>query len=309
MSIHDGNCTDGLQAVLGFTSFGKRKRSAPKLAERKTFKVLKLPYAPKPIQFVQAHSLLSHDRLHLALQDASRTIAISTTVGALSSSNLQLSRLSLLSDSLHALLVSKKRLHDAAILPSVFRSCRAFANTFEALGKHHFVNRSAMKMAELDARLGLTLNFMHGNIQEKGQDSLNDHTKSCFSFVDICGAPGGFSEYLIRRCQRLGYASVHGHGISIRPNMRTVEREDDDNGNHDHYQDHQDAQHHQSNSLHWQLDQDTLAHMDISYGADGTGDIYNPSNIQCFVNQVQYVKISRNTFLINKYLRQVLKFI
>lgn len=69
---------------------------------------------------------------------------------------------------------------------------------FEILGegkRHHglnqrmFMNRSAIKLANVDALLDFRL-----TVQPMTQSN------ETFGFVDLCGAPGGFSEYIMYRC-------------------------------------------------------------------------------------------------------------
>jgi hypothetical protein len=54
------------------------------------------------------------------------------------------------------------------------------ANPYELVGKPLFMNRSAIKIANLDHIC----------------DILPDDSESHFNFGDICGGPGGFSEFL-----------------------------------------------------------------------------------------------------------------
>ena len=70
---------------------------------------------------------------------------------------------------------------------SEFCRTRSALNRFESLGRHIFMNRSAMKLANMDHILDGALG-------------------ASASFVDICGGPGGFSEYLTWRC-------ASGHAI------------------------------------------------------------------------------------------------
>ena len=61
---------------------------------------------------------------------------------------------------------------------------RSWSNPYEGLGRETFVCRSALKLAALDAAFGLV-------------------GERC-GFVDVCAAPGGFSEYASWRCASLG---------------------------------------------------------------------------------------------------------
>ncbi|ETV98301.1 hypothetical protein, variant 3 [Aphanomyces invadans] len=217
-----------MEDLLGFASFGKRKRSS---ASRKQHtKAAKIEYVPEPIEVLCGKSMpcLSHDTLGTVLDS---TAAEPPALLLLE-----------LAEALKSLLSAKQNLHDKRLSPAEYRVARALANPWESLGKWKFVNRSAMKMAELDARLNLTREFI-----------ADGH----LSFVDLCGAPGGFSEYLAFRAN---YREVRGHGISLRvPGM---------------------------SHLNWQLPPAVQDVVSVLYGADGTGDLYKQENIEHFVHSV-----------------------
>ena len=112
-----------------------------------------------------------------------------------------------------------------------FRQARSICNPYESLGetfsknydkrnnkrkKGHvnskksssglsqFVNRSAIKLANLDALLGFCLSSKRQltiDAQNPQQFELSSpgNQSDYFSFVDLCGAPGGFSEYILYR--------------------------------------------------------------------------------------------------------------
>jgi cap1 methyltransferase len=89
-----------------------------------------------------------------------------------------------------------------------YRKARRASNPYEFLGEGQngglnllFMNRSAIKLANLDALLDWQLTM---------QPNFGP-----FRFVDLCGAPGGFSEYLMRRCVNLGVHECHGFGMSL----------------------------------------------------------------------------------------------
>ena len=83
-------------------------------------------------------------------------------------------------------------------------SARARANPYEAIGSGIFQNRAAMKMAEIDA----TFDFMFTSPKDcqayKGQNLLY--------FADICGGPGGFSEYVLWKAKW----HAKGFGFTLR---------------------------------------------------------------------------------------------
>jgi 23S rRNA U2552 (ribose-2'-O)-methylase RlmE/FtsJ len=70
-------------------------------------------------------------------------------------------------------------------------------NPFESVGNSIFLNRAAIKLANIDAIYHLT--GLISNYVRKTVDNI-------FKFCDLAGGPGGFSEYLLYRCpQSLGY--------------------------------------------------------------------------------------------------------
>jgi cap1 methyltransferase len=92
-----------------------------------------------------------------------------------------------------------------------------------------------------------------------------------FLFVDLCGAPGGFSEYLMKRCQfTRSVGSCRGYGMSLV-------------GSNEH-----------GNGTPWKLqhlcDQHGAfqTHYRVSGGADGTGDLYHWENILGLSKGIQY---------------------
>jgi len=69
---------------------------------------------------------------------------------------------------------------------------RCKANPFEKIGKGPFICRSAMKMANIDAMLGFALTEPKSHTLEpivRGNE--------LFYFADVCGGPGGFTEYVV----------------------------------------------------------------------------------------------------------------
>lgn len=121
-----------------------------------------------------------------------------------------------------------------------FLAARAVTNRFESLGKHIFLNRSAMKLATLDYIFQWTF----------GQSERQDD----FSFADLCGGPGGFSEYLLWRMTQNGQKG-HGYGITLKDAI---------------------------NNCDWRLPLNLCSSMTICYGEDGTGNLYSIPNIHSF---------------------------
>ena len=76
-----------------------------------------------------------------------------------------------------------------------FDSARTRGNPYEKIGKSVFINRAAVKMAELDYKFGL----------------LKSETEPLY-FGDVCAGPGGFTEYILWRLQ----TKTFGWGMTLR---------------------------------------------------------------------------------------------
>jgi hypothetical protein len=70
-------------------------------------------------------------------------------------------------------------------------------NSYENVGRHLFTNRSAMQLANLDALTGIT-----------------EHMSNGFKFADLCGGPGGFTEYILWRGIKRDI-SISGFGLTL----------------------------------------------------------------------------------------------
>lgn len=126
------------------------------------------------------------------------------------------------------------------IATPVFKRVRSECNAAEALGRGPFLNRSAMKLANIDAIARLSVPQLALAEENKVSDRLSpsqhreprdkdiggdvyqtETPKSKLTpllpllFADLCGGPGGFSEYLIRKRRKMGL-SARGWGISLR---------------------------------------------------------------------------------------------
>lgn len=103
------------------------------------------------------------------------------------------------------------------IPPTIFKRVRSACNPAEALGSGPFLNRSAMKLANIDAIAQLTTlrQAAAEDPPRANQDQSASASNHDLLFADLCGGPGGFSEYLLRRTRHLGM-SAKGWGISLR---------------------------------------------------------------------------------------------
>ncbi|KAJ3159238.1 FtsJ methyltransferase domain-containing protein 2 [Geranomyces michiganensis] len=158
----------------------------------------------------------------------------------------------------------------SVIVPHDLHRARSRANPYEAIGKSVFVNRSAVKMANLDAACGL-LQRPPRVADEAGGNNSGD--AELFTFADICSGPGGFTEYILWRAAQSGGFSCHGWGMTLRgpqdfaladmkPDLHATER------------------------------------FTPFYGADDTGDIYKESNIRAFAAHVQDATSGRGVNLV-----------
>ena len=144
-----------------------------------------------------------------------------------------------------------------------FEQARRACNPLEALGEgrhgglnnHLFMNRSAIKLANLNALLGFSLTRHDG----KGQP---------FVFADLCGAPGGFSEYILHHCRQQS-ALCRGYGMSLVGSNE------------------------QGRGVDWKIG--NTHNYSTCHGADGTGDIYNWENVLALQSMVRNDCGSANT--------------
>ncbi|KAJ8657167.1 hypothetical protein O0I10_007247 [Lichtheimia ornata] len=136
---------------------------------------------------------------------------------------------------------------------------RGKSNPFERINKSIFINRAATKLAALDATFGLT--------RTQGNET--------FTFADLCGGPGGFTEYLLWRVHSWG-GSAYGYGITLKASP------------------HEDQ-------LNWHTDKfrpDVPLNFTKVDGVDGTGDLYQDANIREFGSIVQQYTRDRGVDLV-----------
>jgi cap1 methyltransferase len=141
------------------------------------------------------------------------------------------------------LITSKKKLFNGDFTDTEIYRSRMGSNPFESIGKGIFLNRSAMKMSNIDA----AFDFMF----------TNQESDTTVTFADICGGPGGFSEYVLWRC-KINNRKVKGFGITLKGDLDF----------------HNDRLNPVCNSF------------DIHYGYDGDGNVYSPANLSSFKEHV-----------------------
>ncbi|KAI9277253.1 FtsJ-like methyltransferase-domain-containing protein [Phascolomyces articulosus] len=125
---------------------------------------------------------------------------------------------------------------------------RAKCNPFGGINKSIFMNRAATKLAALDATFALT---------------ATENNSKPFTFADICGGPGGFSEYLLWRVHSWG-GTAKGYGITIKS------------------RDHDEVNWHAE-----KFRKNISNNLTIIDGPDGTGDLYEEANIRGFGDTVR----------------------
>lgn len=72
------------------------------------------------------------------------------------------------------------------------RNARFRSNPYETIGSVIFLNRAAVKMANMDA----VFDFMFTKPTKPNGESAVDK-KEILYFADVCAGPGGFSEYVL----------------------------------------------------------------------------------------------------------------
>lgn len=134
-----------------------------------------------------------------------------------------------------------------------FENVRLIANPFENIGRSIFMNRAAIKLANIDAIFNLT---------QQTQGYMNQQYQNDFKYCDIAGGPGGFTEYLQYRLP-----NSYGYGITL---------------------------HEKNGGIPWIEKRIDKKKFDITYGNDGTGNLY--TNVDWFSN---YVKLKESNNGVN----------
>lgn len=130
------------------------------------------------------------------------------------------------------------------------RNARTRSNPFETIGSGIFLNRAAVKMANMDA----LFDFMFTEpVDEDGTPLVKEN--ELLYFADVCAGPGGFSEYVLWRKQ------WHAKGFGF-----TLQCEND-----------------------FKLDKFLAGHpetFDTYYGIKGDGNVYDPENIESLTEYI-----------------------
>lgn len=140
-----------------------------------------------------------------------------------------------------------------------FEQARKKANPYESIGKAIFMNRAAVKIANIDFLYNLT------NTNEFDKPSSSDVSqKDLFYFADICAGPGGFTDYMYWRLDK----RARGFGMTLRD--QNIDKAGHDWASFENF-----------------YRTDLIRSFQISYGEDETGSIYSLNNIMFFRQLIQ----------------------
>uniref|UniRef100_A0A0K2UNK7 Cap-specific mRNA (nucleoside-2'-O-)-methyltransferase 1 n=1 Tax=Lepeophtheirus salmonis TaxID=72036 RepID=A0A0K2UNK7_LEPSM len=145
--------------------------------------------------------------------------------------------------------VKAKNVFDS-LQPEEMRKSRSRSNPFETINKAIFINRAAVKMANMDA----IFDFMFTQPKTPNGDPMIKHDELLY-FADVCAGPGGFSEYVLWR--KKWHAKGFGFTLKGKNDFKT---EDFVCGPPETFEKH--------------------------YGADNDGDVFKEKNIAEFTNFV-----------------------
>ncbi|KAK7105134.1 cap-specific mRNA (nucleoside-2'-O-)-methyltransferase 1-like [Littorina saxatilis] len=149
-------------------------------------------------------------------------------------------------------IISAKSVFDS-LEPEEMRRARTRSNPYETIRGAFFLNRAAMKMANMDA----VMDFMFTNPKDaQGRPMVTGN--ELLYFADICAGPGGFSEYVLWR--RKG--ECKGFGLTLR-GQTDFKLEDFFAGPSEMFE----------------------PHYGVG-GLNGDGDIFNPDNQEAFIKFV-----------------------
>ncbi|XP_054724834.1 cap-specific mRNA (nucleoside-2'-O-)-methyltransferase 1-like [Uloborus diversus] len=98
--------------------------------------------------------------------------------------------------------------------PEEMRKARTKSNPFETIRGGIFLNRAAMKMANMDA----VFDFMFTNPKTKYGEPMVQRNELLY-FADVCAGPGGFSEYVLWRkkweCKGFGFTLKNANDFKL----------------------------------------------------------------------------------------------
>lgn len=162
---------------------------------------------------------------------------------------------------LHAELQRCKNKLDA-VDKKTFLSARSRANPFEAIKHRGFMDRASFKLAEIDCVFEILHDFYGRNLR----------------FADVCGGPGGWTEYVMwRRSAQHPEHTARGFGMTLRDTAA-----------------HLDWNLYKMNQWSQTMCQGLLcpgSKFFPVYGGKHKGDVTRPENMQAFIDRVQGVDV------------------
>ncbi|ORZ37112.1 FtsJ-like methyltransferase-domain-containing protein [Catenaria anguillulae PL171] len=102
-----------------------------------------------------------------------------------------------------------------ALTDNHLKRARTMTNPYDRIGKTIFINRAAVKLAEIDAACGLTSNLPPPPSSPTSSTSTPGYPPTVIA--DLCSGPGGFSEYLLWRTHHDARDDVTAVGFTQNP--------------------------------------------------------------------------------------------
>ncbi|KAI9034592.1 FtsJ-like methyltransferase-domain-containing protein [Hyaloraphidium curvatum] len=175
-------------------------------------------------------------------------------------------------DTVKALYDLKSKFTD--VPQATFNNARVKSNPWERFGRMGFISRSACKLALLDWEMDLI----------PTSEAIVDMSRAGreWRWVDLCGGPGGFSEYILYRLSQHYSTAITSSSVKSPPfrvrGFGTTLRHPDSAPSHQ-FPDF-DQQHFHP------LARRMLPAFSVHYGADGTGDLTRLANVRGFAGHV-----------------------
>jgi cap1 methyltransferase len=123
--------------------------------------------------------------------------------------------------------------------------------------QRHFSNRAGFKLLESMESTGVWM-----ELAKALPGKSKNHTRELV-FADVCGGPGAFSQALFQAGRRHGWKRMHGYGMTLGG----------------------------VTGLDWYNHLLKSPRFTCTYGLDGTGDIFQLSNIECFASLTKTVPL------------------
>ncbi|KAJ3338955.1 FtsJ methyltransferase domain-containing protein 2 [Gonapodya sp. JEL0774] len=153
--------------------------------------------------------------------------------------------------------------------PATYLPARAKANPYELVGRTGFTNRAAVKLAELDW-------ILDGAIS----GTRSSQSKGVWTWLDLCGGPGGFSEYLLWRRRSLNLPT-----LGIATTLKSASNFESQNSSSETTSGDLDLQPTTFHPIARRAAED--GQWEVFYGSDGSGDITRAENVRSVSDHVK----------------------